>query len=375
MKSTSGIYIVGLDHIRAIAAFLVFVWHFSHPPSGGSVPFGTIPDFFAFSIFSEGHTGVSLFMVLSGFLFSLLSSDKEIKLGQFYKNRFLRVFPLLFFWCIFGIAQQGFNGADVVRSLFTLTDIYIPANGWTIIIEAQFYLLFPFLHAAVERRIHENGVRSGIFYLLGFVGFMWFFRWCVYMQYGSVHALSYWTIFGRIDQFLMGAVFYYLYRAYISHWNQIAAWISFAASTLTMLVYYHWYNINGGWRYFGGDFEKSPSRIYIIFPTIEAALYGAIIASYLVISRNWTGKLSRAIAWIGTISYSIYLSNVFLIPLLNRLHKRIPFTQAMDIGENMAWSLLVAFPIVCIFSTLTYKFIEQPFLERRKPCVAKVTES
>ena len=30
MKSSSGEYYVGLDHVRGLAAFMVFSWHFSH---------------------------------------------------------------------------------------------------------------------------------------------------------------------------------------------------------------------------------------------------------------------------------------------------------------------------------------------------------
>jgi peptidoglycan/LPS O-acetylase OafA/YrhL len=102
MRSTGGIYVIGLDHIRAFVALLVFMWHLSHPPYG-LTPFRYVPHFFGLSLFNEGHTGVALFMMLSGFIFSLLSSGKEIELGQFYKNRFSRVFPLHcsgVCWCV-----------------------------------------------------------------------------------------------------------------------------------------------------------------------------------------------------------------------------------------------------------------------------------
>jgi len=34
MRSTTGQHFIGLDHVRAVAAFLVFAWHFSHTNSG-----------------------------------------------------------------------------------------------------------------------------------------------------------------------------------------------------------------------------------------------------------------------------------------------------------------------------------------------------
>ena len=39
--------------------------------------------FFIFSILSEGHTGVSLFMALSGYIFAKIIDDKDIHFGNF----------------------------------------------------------------------------------------------------------------------------------------------------------------------------------------------------------------------------------------------------------------------------------------------------
>ena len=57
-----------LDHIRAVAAFMVFSWHFTTFNNFHRVT----PDIYLFpiSLLTEGHTGVVLFMTLSGYLFS-----------------------------------------------------------------------------------------------------------------------------------------------------------------------------------------------------------------------------------------------------------------------------------------------------------------
>ena len=77
MKSSTGQYFIALDHIRAVAALLVFIWHFSHAASGYPVPFEFTPSFFPLAIFDEGHTGVALFMTLSGYLFAKLLDGKR----------------------------------------------------------------------------------------------------------------------------------------------------------------------------------------------------------------------------------------------------------------------------------------------------------
>ena len=64
MRSTSGEHYVALDHVRALAALLVFTWHFIHAGNGDPVPFEYVPSLFFMALFDEGHTGVALFMVL-----------------------------------------------------------------------------------------------------------------------------------------------------------------------------------------------------------------------------------------------------------------------------------------------------------------------
>ncbi len=91
MKSSSGKYFIGLDHVRAVAAFIVFTWHFIHVNNGQLAP----PPTFPLSLLTEGHTGVALFMVLSGYLFAKLLDGKNIVYTSFFWNRFLRLAPLL----------------------------------------------------------------------------------------------------------------------------------------------------------------------------------------------------------------------------------------------------------------------------------------
>ncbi len=67
MKSSDGHYFQGLDHIRALAAFVVFAWHFVHFNEGHLAG----PLVFPLSFLTEGHTGVAIFMTLSGYLFEL----------------------------------------------------------------------------------------------------------------------------------------------------------------------------------------------------------------------------------------------------------------------------------------------------------------
>src|SRR5271169_6463136 len=95
MRSSSGTHFIALDHVRALAAFMVFAWHFTHGLGGYPIPFDYVPALFPFSLLDEGHTGVALFMTLSGYLFAKLLDGKSINYLAFLWNRVLRLFPLL----------------------------------------------------------------------------------------------------------------------------------------------------------------------------------------------------------------------------------------------------------------------------------------
>lgn len=83
MRSSSGAHFIALDHVRALAAFIVFAWHFTHAANDYPVAFDYVPALFPFSILDEGHTGVALFMTLSGYLFAKLLDGKSIDYRAF----------------------------------------------------------------------------------------------------------------------------------------------------------------------------------------------------------------------------------------------------------------------------------------------------
>jgi len=103
MRASSGLYVSRLDHVRALAAFLVYCWHFVHT----HVPYDHVPVFAPISLLEEGHIGVALFMTLSGYLFAKIIDGRPINLGRFYRNRVLRLAPLL----ALALAYWGLRGS------------------------------------------------------------------------------------------------------------------------------------------------------------------------------------------------------------------------------------------------------------------------
>ncbi len=94
MRSTEGVYYSRLDHVRALAAYLVFVWHLLHMTPNFPVPYASAPPF-PFALFDEGHIGVALFVTLSGDLFAKLVGDHRVDFRCFLWSRAVRLGPLL----------------------------------------------------------------------------------------------------------------------------------------------------------------------------------------------------------------------------------------------------------------------------------------
>jgi peptidoglycan/LPS O-acetylase OafA/YrhL len=102
MKSSSGAHYEGLDHLRAVAAFLVVLWHFSRPFS--DKPIALTPEI---GLIAQGHSGVALFMTLSGYLFAKLVGDRAIDFRAFALNRALRLLPLFGLCLLLGYLVQS----------------------------------------------------------------------------------------------------------------------------------------------------------------------------------------------------------------------------------------------------------------------------
>lgn len=149
MRSSSGAHFIALDHVRALAAFIVFTWHFTHAGNGYPVPFDYVPApaLFPFALLDEGHTGVALFMSLSGYLFAKLLDGKSIDYKAFIWNRVLRLLPLLVVVILIVGITRFVNGQSLPSYAYSIVKGVIapslPNGGWSITVEFHYYIILP----------------------------------------------------------------------------------------------------------------------------------------------------------------------------------------------------------------------------------------
>jgi peptidoglycan/LPS O-acetylase OafA/YrhL len=160
--SSSGLrpYMPQLDGIRAIAVLMVFVSHWVPWTSQAGLPWGNF--------------GVDLFFVLSGFLITniLLQGRRYVDEGsqglfltlrQFYIRRILRIFPLYYAFLLgYAVAAPSFvDGLTPWLWTYTLNLFRVLVDNqwegpishlWSLSVEEQFYLVWPWVILLTPRR-------------------------------------------------------------------------------------------------------------------------------------------------------------------------------------------------------------------------------
>lgn len=366
MKSSSGEHFLALDHVRALAALLVVVYHFIHGTEGSPVPYGFVPAFPPLALVDEGHTGVAVFMTLSGYLFARLLCGKEIIYWRFVWNRCLRLFPLLFLVIALIVLKKAVLGESVIDYIHHISKGWLwpalPNGGWSITVEFHFYLLLPFLLYLLHR---------SPWLLAALLGVSLVVRYLVWSHSGEVQFLAYWTLIGRIDQFVAGMLAFHGRR-------QIAA---YPKDVLTVAVafslFYWWFDFVGG--YYAYPSYPSDRPLWIVLPTIEGFAYAVLICWYdqagcqrLFPVGEGTGVragVSRALGWMGELSYSMYLLHFFVVfRAAGFIHARLwDLSNFYVAGATALFFYLALLPL----AYLSYRYLEKPFLRMRLPYTLK----
>jgi peptidoglycan/LPS O-acetylase OafA/YrhL len=365
MKSINTDYIKGIDHLRCFAAILILLYHSfqlvsTFLISGKAFAFD---DWLKLSnplyaLIVEGHIAVALFMVMSGFILTYGFLDKAFKYKDFITNRILRIYPLFIVLIFLGMAvyPQNFSFIALTQTIMFFSNMegslnLGPISGifWTISVEFQFYLIFPFLITILNK---ENGYKKIMLMIVAMV----VFRTIGCLLGGKPTNLSYWFIIGRIDQFLIGMLTAYLYKKNIIITPNYKKW--FLLSLLMIILSLFIFNKAGGMP------AEHSWKIYWV--TFEGLLCAAFILSYINICDNMVNSIiSRAFCYIGSISYSIYLLHFLVIDIFIKHNYLLRFninTYKLIILN----SLVLIVPAVILLSSLTYYAIEKPFLGLRR---------
>lgn len=366
MRSQNIQYLSPVDHLRGLAALLIIFYHGVSWHLNLQLNYGQqektrlIANNILEGLVLEGHTAVGLFMVLSGFIFTVGCYKHDIDYVAFIKNRFLRTYPLYLFLLFLGASayQAKLSLSDLFTLLLPLANLHTPIIGklgdfsamfWAVAVEWQFYLVFPFILAITNRR--------GYSYLLLLLLVFMVFRNISYTMEPPINMrnLSYLTIAGRMDQFLLGMLIGIYYRQRFN--AGLGMNLLFAASILLIVAALYAFNLHYG--------NMANTYFKVFWPTIEGILWATFILGYLSVGRHLPKLLDQLLAKLGTISYSMYLTHMIVILMVLRLQLTPGFLDTGTFTGAVMATALVILPLTLALSTLTYFAIEKPFLDFR----------
>jgi peptidoglycan/LPS O-acetylase OafA/YrhL len=350
-------YMPGLDGLRAIAVLAVIAFH---------LEFGWAPG---------GLLGVGVFFTLSGYLItdillSQLAGRGKIALGAFWAARARRLLPALFAmlaivvaWVtIFGPAQTQEFRDQVVASIFYVSnwqqifaDISYfarfsppgPLNHlWSLAIEEQFYIFWPFLLLGGVKLVRDRPLASGVRPRLAVLTLAAAFVSVILMAvlyHGGDPSRVYYGTETRASELLFGAALAMVWPSRrltgrISPGARNTLDLMGVAGLVAIFVLFWQTTELSSFLYRGGFLLLSVATVMVLMPLTHPAC------------RLGVALGIRPLRWIGVRSYGIYLWHAPIIILTNPGDHPAP-----DLVRSV---LQVAATFVV--AALSWKYLEEP---------------
>lgn len=335
-----------IDGLRAVAVIPVVLFHAG------------------FDKFAGGFLGVDIFFVISGYLITTLIvreiSEGNFTLKDFYERRARRILPALFlvmmstavagYFVLMPDEYKNLGQSLVAATLFSNNILLGITSGywdlasefkpllhtWSLGVEEQFYLVFPILMLSLWRYIRTHV--AWIILILAAISYITFYllnitspRWAFYI------------LPTRAWELLIGAIAAFIVLSDSKHAvglcrSPLAAYFGVFAIAFAMVMC---------------NTETNELGYYNVVATIGTML---IIVS--TVSHSYLREIlsSRALVFVGLISYSLYL-----------WHQPVySFVRAFSANRPDAVDYLMALAVASLLSILTWKFVETPFRDRRR---------
>lgn len=309
-----------------------------------------------YDIFNGGFIGVDIFFVISGYLITLIIVNdfvnNKFNLINFYKKRFCRIYPALLFllivvylvsWFIFFPNYHKVVGQYIFSSILSITNLLLFLDNnkyfesdlasnpllhtWSLGIEVQFYFIFSIILVWIlkfKKKILLFILIS--FFLLSLIFSE--FAWRIFP------VANFYLIFSRLWEFFLGsAVALIIIRDGLKK-NGFLAFIGFFLIFFSILFF--------------NKTVPSPS-IYIFIPLLGTVLILLFASNDTLVAKILGSKL---FAYIGSISYSLYLWHLPLQVFIQYLF------------ESGFYQSFLYFFLLLALSSFTYHYIEEPFRKK-----------
>ena len=361
-----------VDALRGIAILLVFFYHCDtvlRPNAHGGGPL--------FAFVRAGHTGVSLFFVLSGFLLAMpflaeAEGGRHVRRREYALRRAMRILPMYYLALLVAlcwsqpIAQWASSWPFLVflnplAGQFALWPFSI--GWWSLATEVQFYVLLPLLPllACTAPRAALALGTYAVVYGLFVIGILNppNVQLTVYLHH---------NVFGRAPLFLSGIGAAWLWRrkgAALRSRLATTGWMARGGADALLLLAFGGLSVLLQWVSWLG-FWQAENRPNHVWHVAEGILWATVLLLLLAAPlRSKRLIVNPIVGWIGLVSYSLFLIHVPAVTItLHALRARYPGHFTTWNFETLAacGTLLVA---CLLLATLTYWAVERPFLRRK----------
>ncbi|GAA3761817.1 acyltransferase family protein [Terriglobus aquaticus] len=358
-----------LDVLRFLAFLAVFAFH-----RMDYVPTDPVKDLWVYRVCTVGAFGVPVFFLLSAFLITELLLREEAETGQihvraFYVRRILRIWPL-YFAVFFGLAllNRFVPGVGTDNPLAWLAFTFFSGNWyitfkgwiagsvdplWSISVEEQFYLLVPVLAAWGGRKalaVTSYGCLAGA-YIAVFL----------YGLHRSPGDHGEWTnSFVHFQFFAAGTLIALVLRGRLITWSAPVRLLGMATGIAC------WFGAMLGFQV--QSWEPQPTAGGSVAGWLLILLGTCLMfLSMLGMSEH---HVPKALAYLGRISYGLYLFHSFVFFLVfeqaKSLLNRVAASLGMrEMGRN-AFGTIVVLVLSVVVAHLSYRYFESFFLKLKR---------
>ena len=349
-----------LDGIRGLAILLVGTGHF----------------FYKYPVFKGTWIGLNLFFVLSGYLITQrLFFHYNDSIGSYFKNfyfrRILRIFPLYYgclfiffiilpflyssFFIHFGelYGLQAWYWTYTSNWMIVFHDMpgqQVFFHFWSLAVEEQFYLLWPFLFLLLAR------IKRNYLFILGMIAASVFIRNYIGVNYSSF--LNTGTV---AEPLLLGALITILEKGKKASYmvNYFLIFIVLALVSL-VLIFINDPNpeiVSNNWL-----FRVGYSSVDLIWASIILLCVSTNKASGMI--RNLFS--AKWLTWLGTYSYGIYVFHWIVLNMF--IYKAEAELSTIGLNRNLAYfsTRIFGVAMVLLISYSSYHLYEKRFLRLKK---------